>query len=92
MVEAAYQKDRYRRKADTVFPGTKVSRQGHLADIEFETAHHAPKRLHEYRYVFEFEDTALRRHGTAFKLGIVALQARYGFEFQLRHRDRNSME
>ncbi|HEX3867011.1 MAG TPA: hypothetical protein VHV78_09670, partial [Gemmatimonadaceae bacterium] len=64
----------------------------HLADVEFEPAHHPAERFHQDRDLDEFERERARLNGAGFEGGVVSLQAGDGSEREVGHGRSIAME
>ena len=78
VMKRPHQENRQGGKTNAMLARTQIRRQCHLADIEFESAHHASKRMHEHRNFLEVEMETGRRDGAVLERGIVALGAGHG--------------
>jgi hypothetical protein len=72
-----------------VFLGADIGGNRHLADIEFEAAHHAAERLDDHRDVFEFEIDALWLDRAVFQGTRMSQGLNGGFQLAFGHAPRS---
>ena len=73
VMECANQKDWQCCKFYAMLARTKISRQCHFANVEFERTNHAPKGLREYRNFFKLQIETGRSYRPVFQCRIIAL-------------------